>query len=618
DESQVGDTGVIMASPNSVPTTPTPLSTLQFAMQMGQPVSLGTTTGLSGHNMFAMNGMPAVPGFFPMTMGQDSGRKAVIGGGADHWSHYVSGNSNSRDAITPYSRDTEYNDNILDLIMKGQSTSMTEKNSAKKKRKKRKQQKAKAAEAAREAEKKENGSGSGIGTIGRGGVIIGGSKNADSTKNEILTLEMITSDEKKDVSKDGHYKNSTQKEKEKEGEDKDKHNTKLTLTDLIKHELIDKCARHEKGSCFLQEALKTCSDKEKVAVFEQLKKNVIGLCEHMVGNFVIQQFFEDGLDSQKMELAEMLRGSVLPLTKSVFGCRVVQKALEKIGPDMRELLLSELHGHVEECVCDPNGNYVLQQAIQLMSPSQFDFIVQAFQHNVYVFSVNPFGCRVTQRLLEKCTLEQKQVLLDEVVEQALSLSKHQFGNYVVQHIFLHGTRQACSAIIKVIAENIDTMSRNKYSRFFFLKKKDVFITSNSDQTLLFFFFLLKKKAMLWKKHSRTAAKRKRISSFVMSWNLLLKGLSFFLPILYSFLFKKIVWHFCVWTNANDNRSPLIIMVKDPYGNYVIQKILEIASQQQRTQLISRIYERVPDLRKLPFGRHIIDKIERITEQFNGE
>ncbi len=64
--------------------------------------------------------------------------------------------------------------------------------------------------------------------------------------------------------------------------------------------------------------------------------------------------------------------------------------------------------------------------------------------------------------------------------------------------------------------------------------------------------------------------------------------------------------------AYSHSPPLVLMVRDAYANYVIQKILERGTSKQRTRLVARVKELVPNLRKLMFGKHIIAKIERIT------
>ena len=64
--------------------------------------------------------------------------------------------------------------------------------------------------------------------------------------------------------------------------------------------------------------------------------------------------------------------------------------------------------------------------------------------------------------------------------------------------------------------------------------------------------------------------------------------------------------------TSQENSPLVQMVRDQYGNYVIQKLLEVTNVAQRNRLITNVMELVPNLRKLMFGKHIIAKIEKIT------
>jgi len=64
--------------------------------------------------------------------------------------------------------------------------------------------------------------------------------------------------------------------------------------------------------------------------------------------------------------------------------------------------------------------------------------------------------------------------------------------------------------------------------------------------------------------------------------------------------------------GNSDCSPLVSMVRDQYGNYVIQKMLETLNIPQRNKLIRKIGEYVPNIRKIAFGKHIVAKIEKLT------
>lgn len=51
------------------------------------------------------------------------------------------------------------------------------------------------------------------------------------------------------------------------------------------------------------------------------------------------------------------------------------------------------------------------------------------------------------------------------------------------------------------------------------------------------------------------------------------------------------------------------MVRDQFGNYVVQKILDHTPSDLRVQIVERIM-RIPDLRRISYGKHIIARIEK--------
>ncbi len=58
--------------------------------------------------------------------------------------------------------------------------------------------------------------------------------------------------------------------------------------------------------------------------------------------------------------------------------------------------------------------------------------------------------------------------------------------------------------------------------------------------------------------------------------------------------------------------PICIMVRDQYANYVVQRIIEMAQGDIRTRFIDGLKQRVPNLKKVSYGKHIISRIEKIT------
>jgi len=63
--------------------------------------------------------------------------------------------------------------------------------------------------------------------------------------------------------------------------------------------------------------------------------------------------------------------------------------------------------------------------------------------------------------------------------------------------------------------------------------------------------------------------------------------------------------------ADPDAFPLLLMMRDQYANYVVQKMLDLLNGQQRDTLLDRIRPHLPALRKYTYGKHIIAKVDRL-------
>ena len=53
-------------------------------------------------------------------------------------------------------------------------------------------------------------------------------------------------------------------------------------------------------------------------------------------------------------------------------------------------------------------------------------------------------------------------------------------------------------------------------------------------------------------------------------------------------------------------------MKDQFANYVVQKVLETCSDQQRELLMSRIKVHLNALKKYTYGKHIVARVEKLV------
>ena len=147
-----------------------------------------------------------------------------------------------------------------------------------------------------------------------------------------------------------------------------------------------------------------------------------------------------------------------------------------------------------------------------MPAEHIQFVIDAFRGQVHTLAAHPYGCRVIQRILEYCKPHDQVAVLEELHQCATMLITDQYGNYVTQHIIQHGKPEDRAKIIKIVTGNLLTLSKHKFASNV-VEKSIQFGTDEQRKVIV---------AQLTALHS-------------------------------------------------DGSSPLQLMMKDQYGNYVIRK-----------------------------------------------
>ncbi|XP_050384760.1 pumilio homolog 4 [Argentina anserina] len=331
---------------------------------------------------------------------------------------------------------------------------------------------------------------------------------------------------------------------------KNNKNKSFELADIVDH--VVPFSTDQYGSRFIQQKLETATVDEKIKIFPEIIPHARTLMTDVFGNYVIQKFFEHGTESQRKELTSQLTGHVLPLSLQMYGCRVIQKALEVVDMDQQAQMVSELDGSVMKCVRDQNGNHVIQKCIECVPQDQIQFLISSFYGQVVTMSTHPYGCRVIQRVLEHCgDLKTQELIMDEVMQSVCILAQDQYGNYVIQHVLEHGKPHERSAIIHKLAGQIVKMSQQKFAS-----------------------------------------------------NVVEKCLTFGSPEERQLLVKEML-------GSTDENEPLQAMMKDPFGNYVVQKVLETCDDHSLELIVSRIKVHLTALKKYTYGKHIVSRVEKL-------
>lgn len=347
------------------------------------------------------------------------------------------------------------------------------------------------------------------------------------------------------------------------------------LQDLLGH-VVAFC-QDQHGSRFIQQRLEVANDHEKQVIFEEVLPSAHSLMTDVFGNYVIQKLFEYGAPEQCETLASLIAGQAVQLALQMYGCRVIQKALEYVNTQRLVALVAEFEGaQVLRCVHDQNGNHVIQKCIEVVCRvakeatldvaeylnSRIQFIIMSFQGRVRELSMHPYGCRVVQRILEHCTNAQKANLLEELRLCCIELVQDQYGNYVIQHVMQHGWETDRAILVKEVQEHLLEFSQHKFA-------------SNVVEKCL-----------------QYANKKDRDE---MIWTII-----------------KVTFDLAQPVDAKTGHCVLESMVRDPYANYVVQKVIDVSDERQRAAIMKYVRENIVQLRRYTYGKHIIVRLEKVS------
>ncbi|KAI5465536.1 armadillo-type protein [Mariannaea sp. PMI_226] len=240
-----------------------------------------------------------------------------------------------------------------------------------------------------------------------------------------------------------------------------KSNKRYELKDIYNY--VVEFSGDQHGSRFIQQKLETANSDEKDQVFREIEPNAIQLMKDVFGNYVIQKFFEHGNQVQKKVLAEKMKGKVVDLSVQVYACRVVQKALEHVLVEQQAELTKELEPEIARVIRDQNGNHVVQKIIELVPRQHLDFIMKAFKGHVTPFASHAYGCRVIQRMLEHGTEDDKVKIMSELHTSFQILITDQYGNYVAQHVIENGKPEDRAKVIQLVMSQLLTLSKHKFA-----------------------------------------------------------------------------------------------------------------------------------------------------------
>jgi len=297
--------------------------------------------------------------------------------------------------------------------------------------------------------------------------------------------------------------------------------------------------------------------------YENIKFKLIEIIEHQFGNYVIQKFLSVLLYQENKNIFKMI---FLEINEKLFeicihnyGTRVIQKTLEKLD----------------------KGNYYKIETNELN-----EVFKNLIENHLYELCCDKNGNHVYQKLLRVFPKERNQFLYDSLIKISFPVSIIQQGATLLQTAFDYSTKEQQEALCIVIIDKIEELINDKYGNYTI---QTIFKLFNDKINDKIYEYIDKNILKLSKE---------KFSSNVID-KCIIKNYEKSNKLIESIIQKNIIKD----------------MIVDQYGNYVVQKALNISEKEICYKIIEQIKPIMGELQKTNIGKKIYEKLYQNYKEY---
>jgi hypothetical protein len=335
------------------------------------------------------------------------------------------------------------------------------------------------------------------------------------------------------------------------------------LKTMPRQEIYSLC-KDQHGCRFLQKKLEERNPESLQIIFDETAPHVVELMTDPFGNYLCQKLLEFANDEQRNTLVRNACPAMVSIALNQHGTRALQKMIEFISteeqvsflqtsfvyvymltPLQTQMIIQALSGQVVDLIQDLNGNHVIQKCLNHLKSSEAQFIFDAVGEHCVIVGTHRHGCCVLQRCIDHASGYQKVDLVRKITAHSFHLVQDPFGNYVVQYILDLNDAAFTTPMCEGFQGKVVELSKQKFS-------------SNVIEKCI--------------RCAEMSAK------------------------------QLLIEELC-------DVEELEQLMRDSYGNYVVQTALEFAPPALCIHLIEIMRPILPAIRQTPYGRRIQSKVQ---------
>ena len=301
------------------------------------------------------------------------------------------------------------------------------------------------------------------------------------------------------------------------------------------------------------------------------------------------------------QIYNKLKGTFISLMKSQQTSRILQYYLDKTPNDVIHLIFSEFSNQVDSLLLDPYANYFCLKIFYFLNFNDRIVFLKKISPILDVLCVNKIATYPIQCIIEQLISdEEKNIIVNSLKKNLMKLCFDVYGAHVIEKLIINfGYEKQLENILNFISENFLFLSNN--SNGLCIVKKTIILEYklkgerfNSLKKIL----INKALELIQNPYGNYA-----LQTAIDNWNL--NDIKEIYPMFYGkclvFSIQKFssnVIEKCIQKSEEftlkfineicSDENSICILLKNNYGNYVIQTTLKVCDKPKRVILISLI------------------------------
>ncbi|KAL6653550.1 hypothetical protein ACP70R_008474 [Stipagrostis hirtigluma subsp. patula] len=248
------------------------------------------------------------------------------------------------------------------------------------------------------------------------------------------------------------------------------------------------------------------------------------------------------------------------------------------SPENRSFRLIDIKGQVPECCADQSGSRLIQQAIEVATEQEIIMVFEEIMPHACALSTDIFANHAVQKLLDYGPPYYRRKLISCLFGSVLATSLQMYGCRVIQKAFEIADLDQKVVMAKELSGKVLICSRDQNANHVIQKC----IECVPPQRIQFIFRSFRRKVKSLSMHACACRVVQRVLSYCDN------------PDIYHDLVAEIV-------------ESVTKLSSDPFGNYVVQHVLEVGGPMERSTIVQKFAGRMVSMSYHKYASNVIEK-----------